>query len=94
MLNTCVVTEFVDSAFFCQKSCQLLSYKSDTCTSFLLHLGVASNGCKRTRWKKNSYGIYYMYTQQQRTSSLMMYNVNTTLDCNNVNSNSILVMGR
>ena len=24
--------EFVDSLFLCQKSCQLLSYKSDTCT--------------------------------------------------------------
>ena len=26
--------KFVDSPFFCQKSCQLLSYRSDTCTFF------------------------------------------------------------
>ena len=28
------IIEFVDSVFFCQKSCQILSYKSDTCTRF------------------------------------------------------------
>ena len=29
-----IVYEFFYSAFFCQKSRQLLSYKSDTCTRF------------------------------------------------------------
>ena len=84
--------KFVDSPFFCQKSCQLLSYKSDTCTCFffpsvllqpleaalvrtnnkcILSFALdnlqfvctkaASNGCKRTLWKKNSYSIFYMY---------------------------------
>ena len=60
--------EFGDSFLFCQKSCQLLSYKSDTCTRFFFQSVLlqpldankaASNGCKRTLWKKNSYGIYY-----------------------------------
>ena len=60
--------EFVDSFFFCQKSCQLLSYKSDTCTCFFFQSVLlqpldankaASNSCKRTLWKKNLYGIYY-----------------------------------
>ena len=31
---TCFIIEFVDSAFFCQKSYHLLLYKSDTCTSY------------------------------------------------------------
>ena len=30
------IIEFVDSTFFCQKSCQSLSYKSDTCTRYFL----------------------------------------------------------
>jgi len=28
------ILNLVDSFFFCQNSCQLLSYKSDTCTCF------------------------------------------------------------
>ena len=31
-----VYIKFVDSFFFCQQSCQLLSYKSDTCTRFFI----------------------------------------------------------
>ena len=79
--------------FFCQKSCQLLSYKSDTCTRVFIQIVVlqpletalvrtnyklseakprihvlfvrtkaASNGYKRTLWKKKRVQVYLTYT--------------------------------
>ena len=47
--------QFVDSAFFCQKSCQLLSYKSDICTLFLPKCALTN---VRSRFSADEQQVY------------------------------------
>ena len=46
---------------YCFEEFWLCSFASDNLK--FVRTKAASNGCKRTLWKKNSYGIYYLFTE-------------------------------
>ena len=46
----------------------ILGFASDNLS--FVRTKAASNGCKKTLWKKNSYGIYYIFLQNRCSRSV------------------------